>query len=40
MDNTPVDERPLAKSLIGAGAAAHMFFTGARIFPKMEPSCP
>lgn len=38
-NNIPVDQRPVAKSLIGAGAAAHIFFQGARIFPKMDPSC-
>lgn len=40
MGDTPVDKRPVAKSLIGAGAAAHMFFQGGRIFPMMEPRCP
>lgn len=39
MNNVPVDQRPVAKSLIGAGAAAHIFFQGGRIFPKMNPSC-
>lgn len=37
MDGTPVDKRPMAKSLIGAGAAAHMFFSGGRIMPDMQP---
>jgi hypothetical protein len=40
MENIPVDQRPVAKSLIGQGAASHMFFQGARVFPKMNPSCP
>lgn len=37
-DNLPVDQRPIARSLIGQGAAAHIFFQGARIFPKMNPN--
>lgn len=36
----PIDERPIARSLIGQGAAAHIFFQGGRVFPKMDPKCP
>lgn len=37
-DNLPIDQRPVARSLIGQGAAAHIFFQGARVFPKMNPN--
>lgn len=38
MDDVPVEKRPVAKSLIGEGAAAHIFFQGGRVFPKMNPT--
>lgn len=38
MDDRPIEKRPIAKSLICQGAAAHSFFQGARIWPKMDPA--
>ena len=37
MDDTPVDQRPAVKTLIGAAAAAHIFFQGGRLLPNMDP---
>ena len=37
MDDVPVEKRPIVRSLIGAGAAAHIFFQFGRIFPKVDP---
>lgn len=37
MDSTPVDQRPVAKSVIFQGAAAHAFFSGALVCPEMDP---
>ncbi|ODV82654.1 glycoside hydrolase family 76 protein [[Candida] arabinofermentans NRRL YB-2248] len=36
-NDTPIKDRPMSKSLMGAASAARIFFQGARVFPKMDP---
>ncbi|GMM27789.1 hypothetical protein DAMA08_005050 [Martiniozyma asiatica (nom. inval.)] len=37
LDKSPIENRPVVKSLMGQAAASHMFFAGASILPKMDP---